>query len=201
MSEFPKILHLKEQAEEDIYFARRDRELIEALHRERAGEPPLYKIVSGGQTGVDRAALDVALGLGMEVGGWCPQGRRALDGRLSDRYPLTETPSGDYAQRTEWNVRDSDATLILHRGALSGGSLYTAQMALNYRRPLLKVDLAVPADPGVVWTWLAHQGVRVLNLAGPRESNAPGIYQQAKDFLILVLSPFAVPECPPSSVG
>jgi hypothetical protein len=74
-------------------------------------------VVSGGQTGVDRAALDAALALGLPIGGWCPLGRRTEDGPVPDRYPLRETPSADYAERTEWNVRDSDATLILHRGA------------------------------------------------------------------------------------
>lgn len=192
MSEFQRIMELKERAEEDVYFARRERGLIEALHRQRAGEPPLYKIVSGGQTGVDRAALDVALALGLVVGGWCPRGRRALDGPLSNRYPLTETPSADYAQRTEWNVRDADATLILHRGALSGGTLFTAEQVQRYGRPLLALDLDENPEPLSVWTWMAGEGVRVLNVAGPREENAPGIYLQAKALLTLILAPLAV---------
>jgi hypothetical protein len=186
-------MHLKEMAEEDIYFARHDRELIEALHRKRIAEPRLRKIVSGGQTGADRAALDVALEVGIAVGGWCPRGRRALDGPLPARYPLTETPSADYAQRTEWNVRDSDATLILHRGPLSGGTLFTAEMAAKHGRPLLRVDLDVPVEPEAVASWLNQQGVIVLNLAGPREENAPGIYLQAKAFLRRLLTPLATP--------
>ncbi len=193
MSEFSKVMQLKEQAEEDLYFARHDRALIEALHREQAGGPPLYKVVSGGQTGVDRAALDVAMELGIPVGGWCPRGRRAMDGPLSDRYPLSETPSADYAQRTEWNVRDSDATLILHRGPPSGGTLFTAELAPRYGRPLLQLDLDQGPELGAVWTWLAREGVRVLNVAGPREEGAPGIYLQAKAFLARVLSPLAIP--------
>ena len=84
------------------------------------------KIVSGGQTGVDRAALDVALELGIPCGGWCPRGRRAEDGALSARYPLMETPSDDYVQRTTWNIRDSDGTLILTRGEPTGGTAQTA---------------------------------------------------------------------------
>src|SRR3954454_8651242 len=85
------------------------------------------KIVSGGQTGVDRAALDVALALGIPCGGWCPKGRKAEDGPIEDRYPLSETPSSDYRQRTLWNIRDSDATLILTWGEPTGGTLLTVK--------------------------------------------------------------------------
>ena len=84
--------------------------------------PMLTRIVSGGQTGVDRAALDVALELSIPCGGWCPKGRKAEDGALPARYPLKETPSEEYAQRTTWNVRDSDGTLILTHGAPTGGT-------------------------------------------------------------------------------
>lgn len=76
----------------------------------------LAQIISGGQTGVDRAGLDAALGLGIPCGGWCPRGRRALDGRIPDQYPLRETEARNYNRRTEWNIRDSDATLILNIG-------------------------------------------------------------------------------------
>lgn len=194
MSEFPKIMNLKEMAEEDIYFARRDRELIDAMHRKKGGEretdrrPGLRKIISGGQTGVDRGALDVALALGIPAGGWCPRGRRALDGPIPDAYPLRETPFRDYAQRTEWNVRDSDGTLILHRGALSGGTRYTSEVAVRYERPCLEVDLSSP-DPQRVWRWLEESGIGVLNVAGPREESSPGIYAQTKAFLNAVLAP------------
>ena len=200
MSEFPKIMRLKEMAEEDIYFARHDRELIEALHRKHEeGDRgtramiALKKVVSGGQTGVDRAALDVALVLGIPVGGWCPRGRRALDGPLPERYPLEETPSADYPQRTEWNVRDSDGTLILHRGPLSGGTRYTVEMASQHDRPLLQVDLDSPAEPATLWRWLAEKRIGILNVAGPREENAPGIYLQAKAYLLSILTPLAAP--------
>lgn len=128
----------------------------------------LERIVSGGQTGVDRAALDVALRLGIPCGGWCPRGRRAEDGRIPDRYPLHETPSADYAQRTEWNVRDSDATLILFRGRLTGGSALTSRLAEKYRRPCLEVDLASPSEARAIRAWLRGNGVRVVNVAGPR---------------------------------
>ena len=96
------------------------------------------RVVSGGQTGVDRAALDLARELHLPCGGWCPRGRRAEDGVVPARYRLRETPSTAYTQRTEWNVRDADATLILHRGPLQGGSALTARIARRLRHPLLR---------------------------------------------------------------
>ena len=193
-------MRLKEMADEDSYFARRDRELVEALHRKHEeldggtrAMIALKKVVSGGQTGVDRAALDVALVLGIPVGGWCPRGRRALDGPLPERYPLEETPSADYAQRTEWNVRDSDGTLILHRGPLSGGTRHTAEMASQHDRPLLQVDLDSPVEPATLGRWLAEKRIGILNVAGPREENALGIYLQAKAYLQSILRPLAAP--------
>lgn len=145
------------------------------------------KIVSGGQTGVDRAALDVAIKLGIEAGGWCPRGRRAEDGPIEERYPLRETWSRTYSQRTEWNVRDSDATLILCRGTPSGGTGLTAQFADRYGRPLLVLDLDSDPDPEKARGWLREQGVGVLNVAGPREEGASGIYAQSYAFLLSAL--------------
>lgn len=189
MSDFPDKLRLKEQADEDQYFARRDRELIAALHARRG--VPLARVVSGGQSGVDRAALDAALVCDIPVGGWCPLGRGAEDGVIPDRYPLRETPDSEPAQRTEWNVRDSDATLILHRGSLSGGTALTAELARRYGRPLLQVDLdagrPTAALAAEIRSWLQGQGVRVLNVAGPRESQAPGIGAAASALLRRVL--------------
>ena len=175
MSHFPDKLRLKEQADEDQYFARRERELIAALHARRARPiaRPIARLVSGGQSGVDRAALDAALACEIPVGGWCPRGRGAEDGLIPDRYPLRETPDSEPAQRTAWNVRDSDATLILHRGPLSGGTALTAELARRYRRPLLQVDLETgrptAALAAEIRSWLQGQGARVLNVAGPRE--------------------------------
>ena len=146
------------------------------------------EVVSGGQTGVDRAALDTALELGLDCGGWCPRGRRAEDGPLSARYPLRETPSAAYPQRTEWNARDSDATLVLHRGRLRGGTALTVRLARSLGRPTLAVDLGTTADADAVREWLAHEGVRRLNVAGPRESEQPGIHDQAAAFLRQVLA-------------
>lgn len=192
MNDFTEKLRLKGQAEEDIWFARRDRELIAARDAARAAKPigrfPA-RVVSGGQTGVDRAALDVALEIGLEIGGWCPSGRRAEDGEIPARYPLRETPSRRYAQRTAWNVRDSDATLILRRDALTGGSALTAGLAARMGRPLLVVDLSERPDPGAVRRWFEAHRVRVLNVAGPREAGCLGITELARGFLRRLLAP------------
>ena len=141
------------------------------------------KIASGGQTGVDRAALDVALELGIPCGGWCPRGRLAEDGVIPSRYPLDETPTDRYRQRTEWNVRDSDGTLALVRGAPRGGTALTLRRAEAMDRPRHVVDLADGPDPDAVRLWMAVHAIRVLNVAGPRESESPGIHAAAADFL------------------
>jgi hypothetical protein len=147
--------------------------------------PP--KIVSGGQTGVDRAALDAAIELGIAHGGWCPSGRRAEDGAIPARYRLEETGSTDYATRTERNVVDSDATLILYRGRLSGGTELTRQLARQHGKPCLVVDLERPPSTQEVRSWLADERPKVLNVAGPRESQNPGIWSRGKQFLIQLL--------------
>jgi len=139
----------------------------------------LEQIISGGQTGVDRAALDVALELGMPCGGWCPKGRRAEDGALDARYPLKETPAENYAQRTEWNVRDSDGTLILSRGRPVGGTALTQEFALQHDRPFRVIDLTHNPSPEAIRNWIHGTGIHALNVAGPRESRCPGIYQEA----------------------
>ncbi len=141
------------------------------------------KIVSGGQTGVDRAALDVAIELGIAHGGWCPRGRLAEDGRIPARYLLTETDSPDYPVRTERNVLDSDATLILCRGRPAGGTELTLRLARRHGRPALVVDLAAKPDAGKVRRWLARHARGALNVAGPRESQSPGIAAEAAEFL------------------
>jgi putative molybdenum carrier protein len=146
------------------------------------------RIVSGGQTGVDRAALDVALELGLGCGGWCPKGRLAEDGRVPDRYPLVETPTDEYPQRTEWNVRDSDGTLILYRGVLKGGSALTARLAERYDRPSLSLDLRSSPDPLATREWIARNRIRVLNVAGPRASDSPGLYADARAWLAALLA-------------
>lgn len=143
----------------------------------------LKKIVSGGQTGVDRGALDAALDLGLEAGGWAPKGRRAEDGIIPDRYPLQETGSRDYEQRTEWNVRDSDATLILTTGKPEGGTAVTIETAHRLEKPVFVVDLLKPHNLASIQFWLDYENVAVLNVAGPRESKVPGIRAMAMGFL------------------
>ena len=138
---------------------------------------------------MDRAALDVALELGLPCGGWCPKGRHAEDGPLPPRYALIETPEEAYEQRTEWNVRDSDATLILHRGPFRGGTALTYRLARRYERPVLTIDLDDDPKPAAVRDWIDRTAIRVLNVAGPRESGSPGIDQQANRFLREVLRP------------
>ena len=103
----------------------------------------ITKIISGGQTGADRAALDVALKLGIPHGGWIPKGRKAEDGPLPEIYKLKEMPTDSYGARTEQNVIDSDGTLIIARGKLTGGSDYTRQMTLKHKKHLLYMDLNI----------------------------------------------------------
>ena len=143
----------------------------------------IEKVVSGGQTGVDRAALDIALKLGVPCGGWCPRGRRAEDGPLKEIYPLQETPSSDYVQRTRWNVRDSDGTMDLYRGSLSGGSALTVELAKEHNKPCLVIDLREDSLPEILLNWVKRHKVRTLNVAGTRESGSPGIYDEACRFL------------------
>jgi hypothetical protein len=145
--------------------------------------PRVEKIISGGQTGVDRAALDVALAMGIDCGGWCPKGRRAEDGPIPSRYPLAETASPSYSQRTKRNVRDSDATLILSRGQPRGGTLLTKRTAVELGKPCLSIDLGAPEALAEVREWLARHAVRVLNVAGPRESQSPSITLEATRLL------------------
>ena len=146
------------------------------------------KIVSGGQTGVDRAALDVALELDIPCGGWCPRGRRAEDGPLPPRYPLQETPTEEYAQRTVWNVRDSDGTLVLTRGRPSQGTALTIELAGRLDKPCLVLDMDQQPNEGTVQAWVTEHHIDVLNIAGPREEKSPGIYRDSVDFLQRILS-------------
>jgi hypothetical protein len=143
----------------------------------------LQKIVSGGQTGVDRAALDAALAHDVLVGGWCPKGRRAEDGVIPDRYPLRETPSEEYAQRTAWNVRDSDGTLLIAPAPLQGGTALTRTEAEDRGTPVLHVRPEDPVPVPMIRAWGAEHEVQVLNVAGPRASEVEGIYEAARTIL------------------
>jgi predicted Rossmann fold nucleotide-binding protein DprA/Smf involved in DNA uptake len=144
--------------------------------RRRAAVATVMTIISGGQTGVDRAALDVALERGLPCGGPLPS-----------RYPLRETPTADYAQRTRWNVRDADATLVLHFGRVDRGTALTCRLARQLGKPLLSVDLG-RGQPAAVAAWLGAHAVRVLNVAGPRESRCPGVHSAARAFLSRLLA-------------
>ena len=146
----------------------------------------IEKIISGGQTGADRAALDAALELGIPHGGWIPKGRLAEDGAIPDKYDLKEMPTDSYPERTEKNVLESDGTLILTHGLLTGGSALTRALADKHRRPCLNIDLnIIPAFKAatLITTWIELHRIKTLNVAGPRASNDPKIYKKTKDIL------------------
>jgi hypothetical protein len=139
-------------------------------------------IVSGGQTGVDRGALDAALAAGGPCGGWCPAGRRAEDGAIPARYPLTEMPSADYLARTRKNVDDSDATLVITYGAPSGGTRRTVEFCQRLKKPYLIVDAAaisIDEAIGKALEFVQGRGMHRLNVAGPRASGEPRGYDAA----------------------
>ena len=146
-------------------------------------ESTIKKIISGGQTGADRGALDAAIAAGVGHGGWCPLGRRAEDGPIPENYVLQVTSSPDYAVRTEQNVIDSDGTLILCRGAPTGGTELTCKLARRYEKPLLVVDLDESTPLSTVQRWLETHQISILNVAGPRESQCPGITAAAEEFV------------------
>lgn len=149
------------------------------------------RIISGGQTGVDRGALDIAVELGIPYGGWVPRGRWAEDGPIPDIYRgMVETDSPDPATRTLLNVEHSDATLIFSHGKLSGGSALTARTTRYLHKPLLHIDLDRNDDPAAIEKislWLRTIDIEVLNVAGPRASGDPVIYEDVKRILANVL--------------
>ncbi len=150
----------------------------------------LKKIVSGGQTGVDRAGLDAALDAGIPIGGFCPKGRLAEDGTIPDKYPMIEMDTPESSYRTEKNVLESDGTLILNKGELTEGTRLTRDFTVKYGRPSLIVQLDAEEiiKPEHVIRWLDAQYIRVLNVAGPRESKHPdGIYAEAYAYLEQVI--------------
>lgn len=150
----------------------------------------LERIISGGQTGADQAALDVAIEFGIPHGGWVPKGRKTEEGPLDAKYLLKEMPSDSYQKRTEQNVLDSDGTLILSHGELSQGSDYTRMMAAKHGKPWIHVDAdkhSVEAAVQMIRTWISGNDIERLNVAGPPASKDPQIYAATKIILKAVL--------------
>jgi hypothetical protein len=149
------------------------------------------KIISGGQTGVDRGALDAALELGIECGGTCPAGRKAEDGMIPEKYSLTEFDSTVYSDRTRQNVVDSDATLIIHFGQLEGGTAFTRRCCIEENRPYLVID-ASEDDESLqvqqIQDFIRESSIQVLNVAGPRASKVPEAQEQTRRLLSAVLN-------------
>ena len=162
------------------------------LKRQPSPRSIVGKIVSGGQTGADRAALDAAMAVGMPHGGWVPLGRRAEDGPISRRYRLRQTRSYNPAVRTRWNVRDSDATLIFSHGPLTGGSALTLTFAQRLGKPVLHVDFSRDTNSAArrrITRWLLRHRPKVLNIAGPRASSDPVIYDCVYRMLVGLFTP------------
>jgi hypothetical protein len=158
----------------------------------------IIRTTSGGQTGVDQAALRAAASCGVSIGGWCPPGRVCEDGKIPDFFPLKETPNDrspdapnvPRSQRTEWNVRDSDATLILWPSDLQSsdpGTRWTAECASRYQKPMLTSDPNSPIEVARVQEWIADNNIKSLNVAGPSERTSPGIGVIAEEFIRDVL--------------
>ena len=163
-----------------------------------SARPRVELVISGGQTGVDQAALRAALRLGIRIGGWCPPGRLCETGPIPACFPLVETPAErslgatdvPRSLRTEWNVRDSDATLVVTvpgSPAYGPGTAWTVACAGRLAKPLLSLDLTAPAPVDAVRAWLSEHAVKVLNVAGPAESRVPGIGERAEDLLLRAL--------------
>lgn len=155
----------------------------------------LEKIISGGQTGADRAGLDFAIDHDMDYGGWVPKGRKTEDGSLPLTYHLQEMPTHDYAMRTLQNVLDSDGTVIVSHGFLTGGSALTRAFALKYKKSCLHIDLNVLSLPEAARTlfhWLEEKEIRVLNIAGPKAGKDPKIYEAVLRLLQETLTNYRV---------
>lgn len=151
----------------------------------------IEKIISGGQTGVDRAALDVAIELDIPHGGWCPKGRKAEDGVIPPLYQLQETFSSDYDKRTKLNIQDSDATLILVPAIpikVNDGTILTIEQVCETEKLFLIINLNQEHDFDRTANWVNENNIRVLNIAGPRESQSAGIYELSLKFLRNVIS-------------
>ena len=151
----------------------------------------LRKIISGGQTGVDRGALDAALAAKFGCGGWCPNGRRAENGQIPDYYPLLETNSAHYLDRTQRNVEASDGTLIIANGPISNGTLATARIAKHIKKPCLVLHPKQQNTESMLETtnsWLKCHSIQTLNVAGPRASQDPKIQAVAELFITRLIN-------------
>jgi hypothetical protein len=149
------------------------------------------RVVSGGQTGVDRGALDAALAAGVPCGGWCPAGRLAEDGAIPARYPVQELPDAGYMERTLRNVEDSDATLIICYGEPEGGTRQTLEYCERRKKPRLLIDAAATSAEEAarqVAAFVRERDIRVLNVAGPRASKQPRAHEYARETLALAIS-------------
>ena len=140
------------------------------------------KIISGGQTGVDRAALDVALRHAIECGGWCPAGRLDEFGKIPDRYPVQELQAGGFNERTLQNVKDSDGTVVVYPGELRGGTEQTVRFCVDLKRPHQLIDaskLSAEDAAKLIADFVRENKIGILNIAGPRQSEWPGGYDDA----------------------
>lgn len=156
------------------------------MSRETRPRHKIDKIISGGQTGADRAALDFAIARNIPYGGWLPRGRKTEDGALDPKYQLKEMPTTDYAKRTEQNVLDADGTVIISHGFPVAGSALTLEFTRRHGRPCLPLDLKeTPLEKAAqrLVSWLEENRIRVLNVAGPRAGRDPAIYKAVMNLL------------------
>lgn len=140
-------------------------------------------ILSGGQTGVDRAALDFAFSNKIQCGGWCPNGRKAEDGIIPIIYPLKETLTSDYSERTQKNIEESDGTLIILDHTMDQGTALTKKLCTSLDKPNLIIQIDEPSAKTKITEWMKANKISILNIAGPRESSDPGIYMKTLRYL------------------
>lgn len=146
----------------------------------------IKKIISGGQSGADRAALDFAIENNIPYGGWIPKGRKTEDGKLPDKYHLQEMKTASSSKRTEQNIIDSDGTVIISHGKLTGGSLLTQTLAVKHNKPCLHLDVdnkKILVAIESLNAWIKKSKIKILNVAGPRASKDHNIYKVTKDIL------------------